>query len=49
MWSHNVQDIQDMQDIRDIEEMQGTTEIVTDHVSLHVENSSVELDEQVIH
>lgn len=40
------QDIPDMQDIRDIEEMQGTTEIVTDHVSLHVENSSVELDEQ---
>ncbi|GMN58356.1 hypothetical protein TIFTF001_027465 [Ficus carica] len=40
------QDIPEMQDIRDIEEMQGTAEIVTDHVSLHVENSSVELDEQ---
>lgn len=37
-----------MQDIRDIQEMQGATDIITDHMSIQVENSSVELDEQVI-
>lgn len=40
------QDMPDMQDIRDIQEMQGTTDIITDHMSIQVENSSVELDEQ---
>ncbi|XP_062082643.1 GATA transcription factor 18-like isoform X2 [Humulus lupulus] len=38
---------QDLQDLQDMREIQGTNaEGVTDHVSIQVENSSVELDEQ---
>ncbi|PON98355.1 GATA transcription factor [Trema orientale] len=37
---------QEMQDVQEMQDMQGTAEVVTDHVSIQVENSSVEFDEQ---
>ncbi|KAM6576472.1 hypothetical protein CsatB_028309 [Cannabis sativa] len=43
------QEMQDLQDLQDMHEIQGTNaEVVTDHVSIQVENSSVELDEQEV-